>query len=131
MRQIVRFNGENYSNVLVLHIANAMKDTPANGVAQILRRSFQVNVSQVHRTVKLLSSEGEVINGRIIKANPIHVESRGRKWRERRETANCTERSKLRLLILLGFRDISTPVFPIVNTLASPSRFSGKSRDNL
>ena len=69
--------------MLVLHIANAMKDTPANGIAQIFRRSLRMDVSQVHRSVKLLSSEGKAIDGRTIKANPIHTESRGRKWRER------------------------------------------------
>jgi len=43
-----------HSNVLVLHVSNALQDTSTNGITQILSRRLRMDVPEVHCPVQAL-----------------------------------------------------------------------------
>lgn len=117
--------------MLVLHVAHALQDTTPDGVAQVLRSSLRVNITQVdgavkglryNHSTKAVRREGHVGCQRRCEALPIGLERR-----ERRCGRLCDERlrsSSLRGLRcgLLRLGDVGTAVLAIVDALARPGR---------
>ena len=123
--------------MLVLHVPNALQNTPTDGIAQILSCSLWVNVPKIHRPIQTLGA-----------SHTLH--SVGREWREGGKWRACVStrwywrearclrnqglsRCGLRGLCscLLGFRNVRTAVLTVIDALASPCRFRGQSVDNL
>jgi len=123
--------------VLVLHIPDALQDTAANGIAQVFWSGLWVDITQIHGPVHGLNPAHTI--GHV--ASVHHVD--GCEWctpirRERKVgllRRHCllgNERlssGRLGLLScsLLRLGNVGTAVFPIVDSLACPRRFSGKS----
>ena len=121
--------------MLVLHVADALQNAAANGVAKVLSGRLGVNITQVYGPVEPLVSRD---------SHGIRGERRIR--RERRERlARVDRRERCRLrnerlsgsglsglssgLLRLG--NVSTAVLAIVNTFAGPCRLSRQSVHNL
>ena len=51
-----------YSNVLILHIPQALQDTSTNSIAQILSGRFGMNISKINSSVQALGTS-ETLKG--------------------------------------------------------------------
>lgn len=129
-----------YSNVLVLHIPQTLKNTSSDSVAKVFGCRLWVDVAQVYRAVEALSTEV--------------VERVGREWQIRRERRRSELTHGVRVdgrqgsgrlsdkglsgrslcslsSSLLRLGDIGASVLAVVDALACPGWLSWESVDNL
>ena len=123
--------------MLVLHVADALQDTSTNGIAQVVRGCFRVDVPKVDRAVEAASARAHAT---CCSSHKGHRGGRGIRafvGRERSEkTRGCMrERVGGDLDGGLGsrccLRHESAAVLAIIDTFTGPSGFRGKGIDNL
>lgn len=118
--------------MLVLHISDALKDSPPNGIANVLGSSLGVDIAEIDRPVHLLSGGG----------GSSYSEGRAR-WRIealcREPSAHGSERHRREVgvdggelaLLLLRLGNVRAAVLAVVDALARPLRFSWERSDDL
>ena len=128
-----------YSNMLVLHVPQTLKDTATNSVAKVLRCRLRVNVAQVHSAIQTLGAE---VVERVRRERQVRGERRRSKLSgigvDRRQGGSRLRHKRLRgrrlrclSSGLLRLRDVCTPILAIVDSLSGPGSFCRKSVDNL
>lgn len=126
-----------YSNMLILHVPDALEHASTNGVTKILGCGLGVDVAEVHGPVHGLNTAHAIchvagvqhINGRELGASVLSKWRKIRLLRCHRLLGNqrlsggglCLLRSGL-----LGLGDVGAAVFTIVDTLPSPRWLSRK-----
>ena len=123
--------------MLVLHIADALQDTPTNGITQVLSGCFRMDVSEVDGTVEATSTRTHATCSRSHKGHRRSWGIRVVVGRERIEKAGGSLGERVSsdldggLSSRCRLRHESAAVLAIIDTFTGPSGFRGQCIDNL
>ena len=123
--------------MLVLHIADALQDTPTNCITQVLSGCFRVDVPEVDGTVEATSARAHAPCRRSHKGHRRGWGIRAVVGGERIEKTRGSLRERVGSDLDSGLssrcrlRHESAAVFAIIDTFTGPSWFRGQCIDNL
>lgn len=131
-----------YSNVFVLHVPNTLQNTSADGVAKIFIRGIRMNIAKVNGSVQCLCTHETLHREFLERREKSGGREGGSKGASRSRRGHGDgrllsndglRRSSLSLSSsgLLGFGNIGTAVFAIIDALTDPSGFRWQGVDNL